>query len=77
MLNFNSVEKTGKILTDWLELSRIIWDYMHDEMKYDQNLIDSMTYVTDFFRHRYNDAIKFNDHGNYFDIKVIDILNED
>lgn len=55
---FDSVESSGKVLTDWLELSQMVWDYMHDEMKYDQDLIDSMTCVSDFFRHRYNDAIK-------------------
>lgn len=71
---FDSVENSGKILTDWLELSQMIWDYMHDEQKYDNNLIDSMSYVTDFFRHRYNDAIRSNDHGNYFFLGDLDTL---
>lgn len=58
MSDLHSLEGCSWNLQTYLSISQKIWDYMHDTMEYDDDLINAMSILSDFLIKRYNDELK-------------------
>lgn len=58
MSDLYSLEVCSWNLQTYLSMSQKIWDYMHDTMQYDDDLINAMSILSDFLIKRYNEELK-------------------
>lgn len=57
MPDLHSLEGCSWYLQSYLSVSQKIWDYMHDTMQYDDDVIRALSKISDYLCIRYNQEL--------------------
>ena len=53
----SSVVSVNELMLDYFKISNAIWDYMHDTMKYDDEVCHAITVMTKYLCNLHNELL--------------------